>query len=605
MKTQVRSTLIITLLFYLAALMPLNAQLLLKKTSLEKQIANSSLVVEGRVISKESFWDEGHNNIFTVNTIEVFKVFKGIPIATIEVVTAGGMVGLEAEIVTPSLKLRNDYVGVFMLHDNYVELDTKAKLSKKQFKVYGSLQGFYKYILHSNVAINPFNKKEGITTSFYNEIMSHTKSGYVEMTKTDLVKQKINTSQQKSSLPPSSITFTPTTITGGTKTVLTINGSGFGGTQGKVGFSNADTGGFDGGVPDYIEALDTQVVSWSDTQIRVEVPSEAGTGKIQVTDSGNASAESNLDLTVSYSETNLISDNVNSGVNVAYNTQHANDNSSGGYTWRMFTDFDANADAKTSFLRALETWRCETGVNWVVGTTTTVDVVAGDGINVVRFDNGNELGVDVLGRCTSRYSGCFAAGNTTLNWYVSELDIVFDDDTNWNFNTSLPGITQYDFESVALHELGHGHQLAHVIDTNNDVMHYAISNGEDQRVLSANNITSATNVHNRSTGSAVCSASVMTDYSGSCSLSIDEEELGKSINLYPNPAKSIFYINNKSAISLEKAVIYDVSGRLINEYNISNGSRTNSINVTGVSKGIYFVNIHSDRAMITRKMILD
>ncbi|AUP79822.1 T9SS type A sorting domain-containing protein [Flavivirga eckloniae] len=595
---------LITVLILLITITHIHAQILLKEASLEKQIQNSDLVVEGQVISKQSFWDSGHKNIYTVNTIEVFKVFKGNPVATIEIVTAGGTVGLSAEIVTPSLKLRNSDVGMFMLYNNNVALNLSAKSSKKQFKVYGSLQGFYKYYLNHDVAINPFNKKQGIAKTFYNEIKNYTKKDYIEVSKLNLTKQGTNSDQQKVSLPPSSVTFTPTTVTAGTKTVLTINGSGFGSVKGKVGFSNADSGGFDQGVPDYVNALDTQVLTWSDTQITVEVPSEAGTGKIEVTDDLGASAESSSDLTVTYAETNVPSDAVNSGVFVAYPTQHVNDNN-GGYTWRMFTDFDANTGAKASFLRALETWRCETGVNWVIGANTTVDAIASDGVNVVRFDNGAELGTDVLGRCTSRYSGCFAAGNTTLNWYVSELDIVFDDATNWNFDTDLPEISEFDFESVALHELGHGHQLAHVIDTNNDVMHYALSNAEDQRELSANNIISAGNVQSRSTGSAVCGEGVMTAYAGSCGLSVDEEELEAAITLYPNPASRQFFIRNASFINLEKAVIYDISGRHISEYDISDTSKAKTINVTGVSGGIYFVNIYSDRAMITKKLVLD
>jgi PKD repeat protein len=157
----------------------------------------------------------------------------------------------------------------------------------------------------------------------------------------------------------------------------------------------------------------------------------------------------------------------------------------------------------------MDTWTCTTGINWTIGATTTTDVIANDNINVIRMDNGSELPPGVLGRCTSRWSGC---GGATIEWYVEELDIVFDDATNWNFGPALPGFTEYDFESVSVHELGHGHQLGHVINTN-DVMHYAISNGEDNRVLSANNIAGASDVQSRSTGGSVCSQTVMTGFS--------------------------------------------------------------------------------------------
>ena len=66
-----------------------------------------------------------------------------------------------------------------------------------------------------------------------------------------------------------------------------------------------------------------------------------------------------------------------------------------------------------------------------------------------------------------------------------------------------------------------------------------------------------------------------------------------------------FYINKESSINLEKVVIYDISGRLISEHDISNPSNTKTIKIPNASKGVYFVNIHSDLAVITRKIVLD
>lgn len=569
----------------------LNAQMLLTEASLKKQIENSSLVVEGQVISKKSFWDAEKKNIYTANTIQVYKVFKGGVYEVIEVITKGGTVGLSAEIVTPSLKLHTNDIGIFMLYNSNVESNDLNKSSTKQFKPYGSLQGFYKYNLYNDEAINPFNKKKGITSSFYSEIMSHTNTAYIEVINFDSSSRQ--TSLNKSALAaPGSITFTPTTATAGTKTVLTINGTGFGTTKGNVLFSNADDGG-----ATFIEALSTQVLTWSDTQITVEIPSGAGTGQIRVTDNGGASASSTNILTITYSEINILQE----GGNVAYRVQHINDDTAGGYTWRMFTDFNVNVNAKAAFSRAFETWRCETGINWIVGATTGVDVASQDGINVVRFDNGAELEEDVLGQCISYYNGC--GTGVALNWFVSELDLLFDDATNWNYSsaTNSTGISQYDFESVALHELGHGHQLAHVVDTD-DVMNYALSNSEEQRILGASNITVGNAIQARSTGLIVCAQPLMTNHP--CSLGVEEEELNAAISIYPNPTNGQFYIKNTSFVNLEKVVIYDVSGRLISQYNAPNTSRTQTINLFGASKGLYFVKIVSDRAEITKKILM-
>ncbi|RLD29897.1 MAG: hypothetical protein DRI75_01945, partial [Bacteroidetes bacterium] len=51
---------VLILLFYLSSFENLSAQVGLVEISLQKQIEASSLVVEGKVISKQSFWDANH-----------------------------------------------------------------------------------------------------------------------------------------------------------------------------------------------------------------------------------------------------------------------------------------------------------------------------------------------------------------------------------------------------------------------------------------------------------------------------------------------------------------------------------------------------------------
>ncbi len=615
MKTQVQSTLIITLLFYLVIPNSLFAQRMLKEVSLKNQIDNSSLVVEGKVISKMAFRDID-NNIYTSNKVEIYKVFKGEPISSIEVITKGGTIGLNCQIVTHSLKLNINDMGLFTLSESDISVAGKNKTSSKYFKVYSSLQGFYKYSLYDDAVMNFFNKKKGITNTFYKEVISHTKSDYKNIAFFDVKSESQKLNQKKSSFVPSAISFSPTTISAGTRSTLTITIPGgasgnFGSAQGKVSFRNADSGGMDMGAPDYIDALDTQVTNWTLTSITVEVPSRAGTGNIRVTDAASNVIDSSSDLTINYSELNATAELTISGQTktYAFPTRHVDNDGSGGYVMQMETSFNADIEepgAKAAFLSALETWRCETGVNFTIGDVTSIDAATFDDINIIRFDNGSELPVGTLGQTSYSFSGC-GTSLANFQFYSTEIDIVFDDGETWYYGNGFPGAA-FDFESVALHELGHAHQLGHVINTNDDVMHFNIGLSEQLRVLSANNIIAANNVQNRSESSipafsCFSGKSSMSTYT--CTLSVDEEELNNSISLYPNPAKSIFYINNESFINLEKAIIYDLSGRLINKYDISNNSRTKTINVTGVSKGIYFVNIHSENAMITRKMVLD
>ena len=44
---------------------------LMYEVPLEKQIASSSLIVEGKVISKESVWNNSKTLIYTINVVQV------------------------------------------------------------------------------------------------------------------------------------------------------------------------------------------------------------------------------------------------------------------------------------------------------------------------------------------------------------------------------------------------------------------------------------------------------------------------------------------------------------------------------------------------------
>ncbi|UOQ73609.1 matrixin family metalloprotease [Hymenobacter cellulosilyticus] len=167
---------------------------------------------------------------------------------------------------------------------------------------------------------------------------------------------------------------------------------------------------------------------------------------------------------------------------------HINQNGEGGYTFRFEPNFVTNQPARAAFERALEAgWRCRTGVNWTIGAPRTTTTTGSDGENSVGFDKGSELPDRVLGRTTSYYKGCINA-NGSISFQVSEIDMQFDDGVNWQYGPALPSLTQFDFETVVLHELGHAQQLGHVI-TAAAVMYYGVNQGRSNRTLTANDQT--------------------------------------------------------------------------------------------------------------------
>src|SRR5438045_110092 len=128
----------------------------LYKVELDETVHNSTLIAEGKVIAKKSFWNDAHTMIFTANTVEVYKIFKGnITEGTIEVMTQGGSVGGDAVEVSELLQLDVGKIGLFFCEPNRINL--KSPFTQKiLYDVYGSDQGFLRYDLENDEAYAPF-----------------------------------------------------------------------------------------------------------------------------------------------------------------------------------------------------------------------------------------------------------------------------------------------------------------------------------------------------------------------------------------------------------------------------------------------------------------
>ncbi len=478
----------------------LNAQCLMYPVGLGQRIPQSSSIIEGKVVNQKAFWNTSHDLIYTSNLVEVYKSFKNSAPAYIEVITEGGIVGFDKQVVHPALELKIGDVGVFTLN----QLNLSSQFGKQVFEAYASEQGFIRYDVVNDVAHEPFFNYQQASTTLYNTITQLTGQPYLVVKSINPFLQtlpNVNTTQAVAAIS----SFSPTTITAGTFSVLTINGSGFGSTPNAslIAFKNANDGG-----ATTVSPIASQIVSWTNTQIQVEVPTRAGTGIISV----NGSSSSSI-LTIPYAHLSVTYTD-----NIVYTTKHINQ-SGGGYTWTYNTTFNSNAPAKAAFERSLQTWRCATYINWpVASTTTTINTAAQDGTNIVTFSS--SLPTGVLGRCTSYFGGCDMSG--TLYWFVDELDIVFDDtpgSLSWQFGPAAPSLSQYDFESVTVHELGHGHQLGHVINSS-DLMHYSLTNGQQKRNLNADDLNGglAVMVRNAQSG-GTCGNPLMTPLNASnCTL---------------------------------------------------------------------------------------
>ncbi|MCC9167331.1 IPT/TIG domain-containing protein [Pontibacter harenae] len=481
--------------------------------SLEERVSGAQIIVEGEVVSKKSFWDAQYKNIYTSNIIKVFKVFKGtVTTEQLEVITEGGAVGLKMHVFSTALDLRQGQQGVFFLLKEQKPQNTPANLALTT-KALASQQGFVHYNIQSGAANDVFNSYSSVK-DVYQTITKVTGKNFKTLQENKaLSTTAVSNQQQGQLLAPIITSFSPTTASAGAGTVLTINGTGFGSSRGNgaVQFRNADKGG-DG----FVSPLPRDYVSWSDTQIRVRIPSAseeggtAGSGPIVVRSSDGTTFTSVTQILIPFAYSNI------GLAKRSFQPILINNDQSGGYTMQFApTMRDRNA-AREGFRRAMNSWICNTNVNWRIGAPTTIDEAADDDQNVITFASSSVTGDRVLARTISRYEGCRSGGDT-LFW-VSEFDMEINSSINWQYGPGAPASRQFDFETVILHELGHAHQLGHVI-LPRAVMHYAVEDETFYRDLSVDDIVGGNIVMANSTEPNICRQPPMVpETEGDCNL---------------------------------------------------------------------------------------
>jgi hypothetical protein len=517
------------------------AQCGLYQIYLDQKINESECIIEGEVIQQQSFKSKAKNKIFTLNTIKVLSVLKGNVAQQINIVTAGGSVGKQMEFASSLLSLKKGQVGMFFLNK---EMDLPDYTDV--YTVYASAQGFYNYNLNEERVSEVYNYYN--SNAFYT-LLQEDYNLKVKQLYHPLVWENNNNVNRLTVIN----NFSPLTVSAGIGNQITINGFGFGNTRGasKVLFKNAN----DGGLTE-IEAEPSQYISWADNKIVVAVSHQAGSGKIAIVVDGSR-AQSSAALQINYAIINTGSQSlVNPSRLVARNANK-------GYIWNMNAVFDSDSIAKSNFLISFKKWRCKTYINWTIGNNTNINYSERDTVSVITFDENNELPLGVLGLCYSYYSGC-----TEDDWFIEEQDVLIRKSDKWHFGDQIIPTNKIDFQSVVLHELGHAHQLAHVIK-NTDLMHYSISNGEQKRTIENVNLEAAQWMINKSLESNICDKKRMQLLDSE--LCNDENFGFFNTIVYPNPFNELlnidFYLDRSDKLNIS---LFDVTGKLVINYQNEN-----------------------------------
>jgi hypothetical protein len=86
-------------------------------------------------------------------------------------------------------------------------------------------------------------------------------------------------------------------------------------------------------------------------------------------------------------------------------------------------------------------------------------------------------------------------------------------------------------------------------------------------------------------------------------LGTNSNELGSAIAMYPNPATNQVTLQNSSGIQLESAAIYDVSGKLVDQFDLRAMQGSQSIDISGLASGMYMVTITSEKASVVKRLV--
>lgn len=447
-----------------------------------ERVAAAPLIVEAQVLDARGEWDARHQRIFTRQRLRVFRVLKGaLPdTAALPLLVEGGQVGLNREELTNTLRpLPPGRQGIFFL------MPAPWPGLAPAWAAYASSQGVISFDLTQNTAAEPARPYASPAVALAQTARLCAQPAQLLRPNLALAAAEQRAAaraaggatQRAQAAVISS--FSPSLATAGTGTVLTIVGSGFGSSRGSGGvdFRNADDGGATA-----TRALARDYLSWSDTRIQVRVPSlatdghPAGTGSLRVTTADGSAADTATPLTILYALAN-INNTSNAFVD---RPNHVATNGAGGLNFQLAPNFRVNAAAVAAWQRALAQWRCRTGINWALGADATASTIALDQTNVVAFDDGS-LPARVLGRTSTYYAGCYNAQGEVV-FYAQEIDQQFTTNLAFQFGPALATAGQYDFESIATHELGHAQQLSHLIRPG-AIMHYAIAAGANLRTL--------------------------------------------------------------------------------------------------------------------------
>lgn len=87
----------------------------------------------------------------------------------------------------------------------------------------------------------------------------------------------------------------------------------------------------------------------------------------------------------------------------------------------------------------------------------------------------------------------------------------------------------------------------------------------------------------------------------STTVSVPENNLTNSFNIFPIPTSDFLRIENKKNLEIESIIITNINGQIIKQFD----SSINQLNVSDLTSGIYFLKIISEKGELIKKIIIE
>lgn len=370
----------------------------------------------------------------------------------------------------------------------------------------------------------------------------------------------------------------------------------------KLGFTNAGPSGADWCYPP-----ERDIISWSEDTIVVRVPSlnedgnvktYAGTGPLLIWNTQDTCfSYSTQNLYIPFCVTNLSNFYVATQTRESILTKIEDTNGEGGYDLYFGDNILTIDSVEQSFERALNSWRCTTGVNMVIkpkneiadlskASLIDMDITLPTGVTTTLAETFRtpEKCNDNTHSTQPKFEMLFSKyfkrptdpTSIEINWHTSEAPM----------DSSMDTLPNRDFQTVALHELGHASILLHTNNTDN-VM-YKMHTGT-KRTLTVDDLEGGIHAAELSVIAPHCQAK-MTKFN--CSTNSTSEALKLGRRIFPNPTYANINLEFDIIFS-GKIILLDVFGRKLLSREIEDQLQV-ELNIRDFPRGIYFIALVDD-----------